>query len=163
MLLLIDEVDALASRRDEQHMHHEDKAGLNTLLQRIDGLRRARRRVAVLFVTNRPDVLDPAVRRRAALRLTFARPPDDVRRELFRRLVPELRLTPLQLGDLVKLTGPSRKGELGCTPSDITDRILPAAIREAYAADRPLTGQDLIVQAGQTTPTPALGGSRVGE
>jgi SpoVK/Ycf46/Vps4 family AAA+-type ATPase len=42
LLLLIDEADALAARRVDQHMHHEDKAGLNTLLQRIDGLRLGR-------------------------------------------------------------------------------------------------------------------------
>jgi len=66
-------------------MHHEDKAGLNTLLQRIDGLRLGKRRVAVIFVTNRPDALDPAVRRRAALRLSFRRPSDEVRIEMFRQ------------------------------------------------------------------------------
>lgn len=74
ILLLIDEADALAAKRTDQHMHHEDKAGLNTLLQRIDGLRQSNRRIAVIFITNRPDALDPAIRRRAALRLTFGRP-----------------------------------------------------------------------------------------
>jgi len=39
VLLLIDEADSLAAKRTEQHMHHEDKAGVNTLLQRIDRLR----------------------------------------------------------------------------------------------------------------------------
>ena len=42
VLLLVDEADALAAKRTDQHMHHEDKAGLNTLLQRIDGLRLSR-------------------------------------------------------------------------------------------------------------------------
>ena len=64
-MLLIDEADALAATRTEQHMHHEDKAGLNTLLQRIDGLRLGKRRIAVIFITNRPDALDLAIRRRA--------------------------------------------------------------------------------------------------
>ena len=35
LLLLIDEADALAATRTEQHMHHEDKAGLNTLLHAL--------------------------------------------------------------------------------------------------------------------------------
>ncbi|MGH9766469.1 MAG: AAA family ATPase, partial [Blastocatellia bacterium] len=39
VLLLIDEADALAATRDTQQMHHEDKAGLNTVLQRLDNLR----------------------------------------------------------------------------------------------------------------------------
>jgi hypothetical protein len=32
-------------------MHHEDKAGMNTLLQRIDNLRLTKRRIAVIFIT----------------------------------------------------------------------------------------------------------------
>lgn len=156
ILLLIDEADALAARRDQQHMHHEDKAGLNTLLQRIDGLRRGQHRVVVLFITNRPDVLDPAVRRRAALRLVFQRPGVEARKDLFRRLLPELKLTNQELAELAKATGPRRKRTAGCTPSDITDRIVPAAVREAYAARRALTAGDVVAQARLTDPTPAL-------
>jgi SpoVK/Ycf46/Vps4 family AAA+-type ATPase len=76
-LLLLDEADALAARRDTQQMHHEDKAGLNTLLQRLDNLRLAGLTIAVIFITNRPDALDPAIRRRAALDLFFERPADE--------------------------------------------------------------------------------------
>ena len=39
LLLLMDEADALATSRDTLQMHHEDKAGLNTLLQRLNNLR----------------------------------------------------------------------------------------------------------------------------
>ena len=59
LLLLIDEADALAAKRVDQHMHHEDKAGMNTLLQRIDNLRMGNRRMAVIFITNRPDAARP--------------------------------------------------------------------------------------------------------
>ena len=158
LLLLIDEADALAATRTEQHMHHEDKAGLNTLLQRIDGLRLGKRRIAVIFITNRPDALDPAIRRRAALRLTFKRPNDDVRTELFRQLLPELALTAKQVKDLVALTGHDAAKKFGAifTASDITDRLLPAALRDAYAGDRPLTADDLVSQARVMEPTPLM-------
>jgi AAA+ superfamily predicted ATPase len=157
VLLLIDEADALAARRTDQHMHHEDKAGINTLLQRIDGLRHGRRRIAVLFITNRPDALDPAVRRRSALRLTFNRPGDDVRAEMFRRSLPELNLSPRTIADLVSLTGQgSKHGSPGFTASDITDRLLPAALREAYAEERRLTGDDLVRHARTILPTPPM-------
>ena len=159
VLLLFDESDALAARRDEQHMHHEDKAGLNTLLQRIDGLRRRQTRVAVLFITNRPDALDPAIRRRAALQLTFGRPGDDVRAEIFRRFVPELRMSERQIGELVQFTGAEAKKKHGTTftSSDITDRLLPGALREAYTAGRPLAVSDLIAQAKAVQPSPVFG------
>jgi AAA+ superfamily predicted ATPase len=157
VLLLIDEADALAARRTDQHMHHEDKAGLNTLLQRIDGLRLSRRRIAVMFITNRPDALDPAIRRRSALRLTFDRPSDEMRAELFRRSLPELNLPPRTVAELVSLTGKGGKHKSASfTASDITDRLLPASLRQAYAEKRRLTPDDLVLHAKTMLPTPLM-------
>jgi AAA+ superfamily predicted ATPase len=158
VLLLIDEADALAAKRVDQHMHHEDKAGLNTLLQRLDGLRESGRRIAVIFITNRPDSLDPAVRRRSALRVTFARPDDESRVELFHRCVPELNLEEKQLKELATLTGSAaeEKYRSTFTYSDITDRLIPAAVRAAYEAGRPLAAADLIEQANVMQPTPLM-------
>ena len=165
VLLLIDEADALAARRVDQHMHHEDKAGLNTLLQRIDGLRLGGRRMAVMFITNRPEALDPAVRRRSALRLSFARPSDVARAELFRTSLPELDLTERQVKDLVALTGRDAAKKHGAifTASDITDRLVPAAVRDAYAANRPLSADDLIGHAKVIEPTPLMYGKESDE
>jgi AAA+ superfamily predicted ATPase len=59
VLLLLDEANTLAVSRETQQMHHEDKAGLNTLLQRLDKLRLTRLPIAALFITNRPEALDP--------------------------------------------------------------------------------------------------------
>ena len=100
----------------------------------------------MLFITNRPDALDPAVRRRLSLRLTFGRPSDEVRAELFRRSLPELNLAPRTISELVSLTGPGgkHKSHAAFTASDITDRLLPAAIKEAYAESRRLTADDLL-------------------
>ena len=49
--------------------------------------------------------MDPAIRRRAALRLTFERPNDKARAEIFQTSIPELRLNKNQIEELVKLTG----------------------------------------------------------
>jgi AAA+ superfamily predicted ATPase len=159
VLLLIDEADALAATRDTQQMHHEDKAGLNTVLQRLDNLRLARLPLAVIFITNRPDALDPAIRRRAALRLAFARPNDKARAEIFQTSVPELRLDKNQTEELVRLTGEGERKNEGIhfTASDITDRLLPAALREAYSQDRELRFEDLLEQARLIKPTPRMG------
>jgi AAA+ superfamily predicted ATPase len=163
LLFLIDEADALAAKRVDQHMHHEDKAGLNTLLQRIDGLRLGGRRIAVIFITNRPDALDPAIRRRAALHLTFGRPDDDQRAELLRRSIPELELNAKDLRELVAATGANSEKRYGATFtwSDITDRLIPAAVREAYAARHPLAAVDLIAHAREMEPTPLMQGGEV--
>jgi AAA+ superfamily predicted ATPase len=161
VLLLLDEADALAASRDVQQMHHEDKAGLNTLLQRLDSLRPARLPIAAMFITNRPAALDPAVRRRAALTLCFERPSDAVRAEILQSAVPELKLAPPILDELVRLTGPrGSDGKVPFTASDLTDRLLPAALRIAYAADRPLTAEDLLSQARSMAATPPFGQER---
>jgi len=159
VLLLIDEADALAATRDTQQMHPEDKAGLNTVLQRLDNLRMARLPLAVIFITNRPDALDPAIRRRAALRLTFERPNEKARAELFQTSTPELRLNENQVEELVKLTGDWEQKNDGIpfTASDITDKLLPAALREAYSKDRELLFEDLLEQARLIKPTPRMG------
>jgi AAA+ superfamily predicted ATPase len=159
LLLLMDEADALAASRDTQQMHHEDKAGLNTLLQRLNNLRLTRLPIAVIFITNRPYALDPAIRRRAALDLNFLRPNDEVRAELIKTSVPELSLTSEQLAELVRLTGeqePKNKG-IQFTSSDITDRLLPSALREAYTQDRPLRFEDVLEHARRLEPSPRMG------
>lgn len=158
VILLFDEADALAAKRVDQHMHHEDKAGMNTLLQRIDNLRLTDRRIAVLFITNRPDALDPAVHRRAALRLTFGRPNDAVRTALLSQSLPELKLSDKHLQELVRQTGEGVKKNhgVGFTASDITDRLLPSALREAYSNSRAITSEDLIALASEMLPSPRM-------
>jgi len=159
LLLLMDEADALAASRDTQQMHHEDKAGLNTLLQRLNNLRLTRLPLAVIFITNRVDALDPAIVRRAALKLSFPRPDDAVRGEILKSSVPELALKAAQVTELVKLTGdqePKNKG-VPFTSSDITDRLLTAALREAYTHDRPLRYEDILKEAKVLDPSPRMG------
>src|SRR5712692_4225160 len=159
VLLLLDEADALAVSRETQQMHHEDKAGLNTLLQRLDKLRLTRLPIAALFITNRPEALDPAIRRRAALDLHFERPGDDIRAQILRSSVPELRLGDEEVTELVRLTGPNEPKNKGgpFTASDLTDRLLPAALRCAYSERRALEVRDLIEQARMLEPTPLHG------
>lgn len=159
LLLLMDEADALAASRDTQQMHHEDKAGLNTLLQRLNNLRLTRLPLAVIFITNRPDALDPAIRRRAALNLSFPRPNDEVRAEIIKTSLPELSLKPAQVAELVRLTGeqePKNRG-IPFTSSDITDRLLTAALREAYTHNRALRYEDILNQARNLEPSPRMG------
>ena len=156
VILLLDEADALASSREADQMHHEDRGGVNTLIQQLDNLRSAGLPIAAFFITNRPGALDPAVRRRAALDLTFARPGDDVRRALFADRLPELQLDAHQLDRLVHLTGADGADgrSAGFTASDIADRLLGNAIRTAYTANAPLTFDVVEATALALAPTP---------
>lgn len=159
VLLLMDEADALASSRETSQMHHEDKAGLNTVLQKLDNLRLSRLPVAVIFITNRPDALDPAVRRRAALDLHFERPNDEARAEIIKDSVPELKLTNAQIEKLIYLTSekdPKNK-KIKFTASDLTDRLLAAAFRRAYNDNRAFTAADLLGKAEIVQSTPPFG------
>lgn len=156
VLLLIDEADSLASKRGEQHMHHEDKAGVNTLLQRIDRLRGEGLPVAVIFITNRHDALDSAVRRRAAASIRFERPDSDARAALFESNFPQLALTGTKAKKLVAATGANGKGQVGFTASDITDRLIPNAIKQAYLNDSPITAELLIATAESMESTPSM-------
>ena len=72
--LIIDEGDSLASTRDTMQSHHEDKVAVNTIIQKIDDLRRHCGRILVFLCTNRAGALDPAIVRRAARMEQFERP-----------------------------------------------------------------------------------------
>ena len=63
------------------------------------------------------------------------------------------------------LTGHDAEKKFGATftASDITDRLLPAALRDAYAGDRPITADDLVNHAKVMHPTPLMIGRAVDE
>jgi hypothetical protein len=59
---------------------------------------------------------------------------------------------------LVALTGHDAKKKYGATftASDVTDRLIPAALRDAYSEDRPLKAEDLLRHAEAMEPTPLM-------
>jgi AAA+ superfamily predicted ATPase len=105
-VLLLDEADALAESRETAQMHHEDRAGVNALIQGVDRLRGSGLPILVIFCTNRLSSLDPAIRRRAADVLEFTRPNDEQRRAFLRHMLGDLDLEASDLEELVRLTGP---------------------------------------------------------
>ena len=153
-ILVIDEGDSLATTRSEDHSHHEDKVGVNTLIQCIDDLRRYGGRVVVFLCTNRVSVLDAALRRRAAIIEEFRRPNDDERRALFAMDLSGLSLGETQIGHLVQFTA-ARDGEPGWTYSDIRTRPYPTALAMAFP-DRPLTFDHLRNAVASLRPSPVM-------
>jgi AAA+ superfamily predicted ATPase len=154
-VLLIDEADSIAASRAQLHSHHEDKVAVNTLIQKIDDVRRLGGRVLVILCTNRLDALDPALRRRAALEEQFDRPDDTDRTELLVADTRGLGISPEAIQETVILTGPEANDGLGFTFSDLRTRLLPEAVLRAYP-DRPIADDDILEVARAMTPSPSI-------
>ena len=137
--VIIDEGDALAFNRAAERAHHEDRVGVNTLIQKIDDARQLSGRLLIFLCTNRFSSLDPAILRRAALIDEFLRPDEHERSDLFAATLAGVKVTPQLLDELVTLTGP-RDGQPGFTFSDIQTRLIPAAVARAYP-DRALNSK----------------------
>jgi AAA+ superfamily predicted ATPase len=155
VILLIDEADALAQSRELAQMHHEDRAGVNALVRGIDRLRRDSLPVIVIMCTNRLEALDPAIRRRAAATFSFERPDAHARMVVLGSLLEGADLTDDQLEALADATGPSRSA-LGCTFSDLTQRLVPDLVLDAFARDRPIEFARALDLAQAMKPSPTF-------
>lgn len=154
VILLVDEADALAQSREAAQMHHEDRAGVNAFIRGIDRIANAKLPAAVIMCTNRLSALDPAVRRRAADILAFARPDDEQRRYILGSRLEAVGVSRPHIDALVAATGPQRGGrEHGFTFSDLTQRLLPAIVLDAYPS-RAIDGARAVEIARAMAPTP---------
>lgn len=154
--LIIDEADSLAANRSGDRSHHEDKVAVNTLIQKVDDVRRFGGRVLVFLCTNRFEALDPALVRRAGGKERFDRPNDHEREQLLRLDLDGLGLPEKTLQDLVKLTGPDGNGRpLGFTYSDMRTLLFPEALARAFP-DRRVESKDLLEAARSIQPSPSL-------
>ena len=153
--LIIDEADSLAAKRDGGQSHHEDKVAVNTLIQKIDDVRRLEGRLLVILCSNRYESLDPAILRRAAFVEEFNRPNGAERLQLLRLDCDGLNIADAVLDELVALTGPSGPHKLGYTFSDIRTRLLPEALAQAYPS-RKIERADLITAVTRVPPSPSM-------
>lgn len=154
VILLVDEADALAQSREAAQMHHEDRAGVNAFIRGIDRIANARLPTAVIMCTNRLNALDPAVRRRAAEILIFARPNEEQRRFIISGRLEPVGLGPPHVDALVAATGPQRsERDYGFTFSDLTQRLLPSIVLDAYPT-RAIDGARAVEIARTIIPTP---------
>ncbi|WP_394168924.1 AAA family ATPase [Saccharospirillum alexandrii] len=153
VILLVDEADALAQSREADQMHHEDRAGVNAFIRGIDRLANSHLPAVVLMCTNRLNALDPAIRRRAADILAFERPNEIQRLEVLRQCLNETGFSNDDLLALVEVTGEQAKRPYGYTYSDLTQRLLPAIVLDAYPHG-PIKASRAIELAMTIIPTP---------
>ncbi len=153
-ILVVDEADALVQSREAKQMHHEDRAGVDAFLAGIDSLAGAQVPVVVVLCTNRVGALDPAVMRRAAATFTFTRPDDEQRHAVLTAALDGLDIRPETVRKVVELTGPTGDRP-GYTFSDLTQRLVPAAVFRAFP-DRPVTDEDLLALTEELRPSPVF-------
>jgi AAA+ superfamily predicted ATPase len=132
IILLVDEADAIAQSRESVQMHHEDRAGVNAFIRGVDRLGNGHLPAAVIMCTNRLGALDPAVKRRAADILTFERPSKIQRCSVLGHTFEQLGFSKFQIDKLIDATGSEGGRKYGFTFSDLTQRLLPAIILDAY-------------------------------
>jgi AAA+ superfamily predicted ATPase len=135
-------------------MHHEDRAGVNAFSRGIDRIGNGSLPAAVIMCTNRLNALDPAVRRRAADILLFQRPDDDQRRTLLSGPLTELGFSAAHIEQFVKATGKVQGRAYGFTFSDLTQRLLPAIVLDAYPskAVQPARAMEVVADIAPTRP-----------
>jgi AAA+ superfamily predicted ATPase len=141
-------------------MHHEEVSGVNAFIRGIDRLSIQRLPAAVIMCTNRYDALDPAVTRRAAEILAFGRPDKTKRRLLLGPKLAELGFDETEIEAIVAATGP-KNGQAGFTFSDLSQRLIPAIVLDAYP-DRAILPTKALMIAEQMTATPPFTDRRSG-
>jgi AAA+ superfamily predicted ATPase len=156
VVLLVDEADSLTESRANQHMHHEDRTGVNAFIRGVDRLAQKRLPAAVILCTNRLSAIDSAVRRRAAELFEFGRPNAEQRRAVLAPSLSELGFTETQIAELVELTGIRNGPSTSFTFSDLTQRFLPALVLDAYP-DHAITFEGATRIAMAIQPTPVFG------
>jgi len=107
----------------------------------------------VIMCTNRLAALDPAIRRRAADILLFARPDEAQRQAVLAEPLQQLGLTKAHVDAIVVATGAKDGRPYGFTFSDLTQRLLPAIVLDAHP-DQAVTPARAIEIANTIMPTP---------
>lgn len=153
--LLIDEADAIATTRSTLQMHQEEKAAVNTLIQKIDEIRELNGRAVIFMSTNRLHFIDEAILRRAAIILEFARPDKEERKELFSTCLEGLSLSDEELDTLADLTGEGKNDGIGFSFSDLRLKVLPEAIASVFPS-APLTFEVLADTISKIKPSPQI-------
>ncbi|MEX0761777.1 MAG: AAA family ATPase [Dehalococcoidia bacterium] len=159
VILLVDEADALAQSREAAQMHHEDRAGVNAFIRGVDRLANGRVPAAVIMCTNRLNALDPAVRRRAAEILTFQRPDERQRHLVLAPALKQLGFSQQQIDAIVAATGARKECGYGFTFSDLTQRLLPAIVLDAYPTKTVTAGRALEIARKMTATAPFQDGA----
>ena len=141
-VLLLDELDAIAKRRDDPGEIGELKRLVTVLIQQIDDWPSSG---VLLAATNHPDLLDPAIWRRFELHIKFPLPSRAAIAQFVETTLAPYSPTAKQWGDLLSIAFEGRSF------SDI-ERDLVAARRCAVLGNKPLDEQFIALLGDRTLP-----------
>lgn len=152
-ILIIDEADDIATSRSQNQAHHEDRAGLNVLIKQIDLLKREKTNLAVILITNRASTLDPAVKRRMSLQLTFDRPKGDTLKDVLSYLLEGCKYSDEELQEIYHCCNIS---EVPYSFSDLIQRVGKQAILTAIDENQAFTASSYLKHLKEIAPTSLL-------
>ena len=152
-ILIIDEADDIATSRSQNQAHHEDRAGLNVLIKQIDSINKEKIKLAVILITNRIKVLDPAIRRRTALHLTFDRPKGKQLKEVLEFIFSDVKYNSKHLNKILETID---NKDILYSYSDLIQRVAKQAIYKAIELDKPFSMELFETTLNQTEPTPLI-------
>ncbi|MFT5823454.1 MAG: SpoVK/Ycf46/Vps4 family AAA+-type ATPase [Crocinitomix sp.] len=150
-ILIMDEADDVASSREEDQQHREDKAGVNALIKELDRLEKSNKKVAVLFITNRSAAMDPAILRRASIEIHFERPTKAILSEIVDHILNDLSIKAESKAEIVDALF---RTDVPFTFSDVFRRILPQGLSLAWQGNKSFDKELLLKVINQTTPSP---------
>lgn len=146
-LIFIDEIDAITPKRESAQREMEKRIVAQLLtcmddlaLEKTDG-----KPVIVLAATNRPDSLDPALRRggRFDKEINLSVPSEPVREQILRALTRKMRLADdVDFKTLAKRT----PGFVGADLNDLVSTAGSAAIKRYLELLRSNTGEDMEIE-----------------
>ncbi len=152
-ILIIDEADDLATDREQNQAHHEDRAGLNVLIKQIDSVGREKSNLAVLLITNRLKALDPAVVRRATQIIRFERPDKEDRKEVFKYIFAGTDISAKEIDELVKS---SERKDTAYSFSDLIQKIAKQALFKAIEEDKTFDKNLYLKILEKVQPSPSI-------
>ncbi len=143
-ILFLDEFDAIAKARDDQHELGELKRVINSLLQNIDSLSS---NSVLIAATNHADLLDRAIWRRFHTILEIGLPNEEETKKLINFFIGNFN-TSLPIDDEKKMAKIIKtfveKGDL--SPADIQTIINNAKVQAVIKSNSILSTEELLVQ-----------------
>lgn len=152
-ILIIDEADDLATDREQNQAHHEDRAGLNVLIKQIDSVGREKSNLAIVLITNRLKALDPAVVRRATQIVRFDRPDKEGRKEVFKYIFSGTEITNKDIDDLVKA---SERKDTAYSFSDLIQKVAKQALFKSIEEDKAFDKNFYLKILEKVQPSPSI-------
>jgi len=137
-ILLLDEFDAIAKARDDNHELGELKRVINSLLQNIDSMSSS---TILIAATNHPELLDRAVWRRFFTKLEVGLPDDDARRLIIRNLLKGFKCSVLEDDNRMK-TVSELLAKL--SPSDISTVMTKLKVKSVINGNKEISYEQVL-------------------